>query len=201
MDEVEFEHRLPKSKLAIIKKIDAIIIDEISMVRADMMDCIDLTLKKVLDPDLPFGGMKMIFVGDLYQLPPIIRKEEQDYFLDHYDSHFFFSSFAYQDLDPEVIELQSIYRQEDPKFKQILNKIRVGISNQKDLDILNQCIQKEIPEDLTHLELVTTNANAQRINQAKLNEIDAELHHVEAIIQGDVPKSYYANDALISFKA
>lgn len=125
--EAEFEYRLVRSRIELLKKIDAIVIDEISMVRADLLDCIDIALRQALDPDLPFGGKQMIFIGDLYQLPPIVRKEEEGYFEEYYSSPFFFSSFAYQQLDPEVIELQKIYRQDDQNFKNILNKIRLGL--------------------------------------------------------------------------
>lgn len=201
LDEAEFDHVLPKSRAKILKKIDAIVIDEISMVRADMLDCIDVSLKKILDPDLPFGGMQMIFIGDLYQLPPIARPEELAYFDDHYDSVFFFSAFAYQDASPQVIELQKIYRQDDQKFKNILNKIRLWLWTLKDLQILNERVDLKIPKWKQHVWLVTTNADADMVNKTKLAAIDAELHEVQAIVQGKISKSYYTNNEKLQFKA
>ncbi len=200
LDEVEFEHQLSKSRKDILKHIDAIIIDEISMVRADMLDCIDISLKKVLDPDLPFGGLQMIFVWDLYQLPPIVRDEEVDYFNDHYDSVFFFSAFSYQDASPQVVELQKVYRQDDEKFKNILNKIRLWLSTPKDLETLNKRVDIKIAKGKAHLWLVTTNADADKINKKNLYAIDTELHEVSALIQWNITKSYYANSEKLQFK-
>ena len=201
LDEAEFEHQLSKSRIDILKKIDTIVIDEISMVRADLLDCIDISLRKVLDEDLPFGGLQMVFVGDLYQLPPIVRREEEAYFDDHYDSAFFFSSFAYKDTTPQVIELQKIYRQDDENFKNILNKIRLWLWTLKDLNILNERSEVKIPQDTQHLWLMTSNADANRINQEKLDSIDAPLHQVWADVLWNVPRSYFANSEMIQFKA
>jgi len=200
LDEVNEEHDLAWKRVDVLKNVDTIIIDEISMVRADLLDCIDVCMKKNLKSDLPFGWKQMIFVWDLYQLPPIIRGEEMSYFDDHYKSPFFFSSFSYQDLEPKVIELQKIYRQEDIQFKNILNKFRLWIVQRDDVDFLNRKKTNKPDTKESYLTLVTTNADAAMINQVKLWELDTELYESYAEIEGQVLKSYYANSEVIRFK-
>jgi len=142
----------------------------------------------------------MIFVGDLYQLPPIVRGEERAYFREHYTSPFFFSSKAYEILDPQTIELQKIYRQRDDRFKEILNKIRIGLPSTADFKTLNARVGKEPDEDIHAITLVTTNADADRLNMEKLDELDTEEYVAIARIEGEVSRSYYANSEVVSFK-
>lgn len=125
----------------------------------------------------------MIFVGDLYQLPPIVRNEEREYFREHYTSPFFFSSHAYQALNPQTIELQKIYRQRDDRFKEILNKIRIGLPSRQNLKILNERVGEEPDEEVHAITLVTTNADADTINREKLDELDTEEYVAIARIE------------------
>src|SRR5258708_124157 len=123
----------------IYRDLDTIIIDEISMVRADVLDGIDHFLRlHGKDRMLPFGGIQMIFVGDLYQLPPIVTREDLPLFQRHYESPYFFSSEAFQSTRCTAIELTNIFRQKDVAFIAILNKIRVGDITARDLEIINE---------------------------------------------------------------
>jgi ATP-dependent exoDNAse (exonuclease V) alpha subunit len=119
------EYHLSGSKIDVLENLDAIVIDEISMVRADVLDVVNEILQQFYENSLPFGGKQMIFVGDVYQLPPVVRGDEYTYFNEVYGSPYFFSTQCYQDLAPKTIELQHIYRQDNDAFKSVLNKIRL----------------------------------------------------------------------------
>ncbi len=116
------------------KIIETIIIDEISMVRADLLDCVDKFLRlNGKNPDKPFGGVQMVFIGDLYQLPPVVTGKEKEIFRDHYKSPYFFDSKIFEHLDMQFIELEKIYRQKDKKFIQLLNAVRNRSVTEKDV--------------------------------------------------------------------
>jgi len=199
LDEISQEYEISKNRLEILKSVDTVIIDEISMVRADMLDIIDFAMKKILQIEKIFWWKQMIFVWDLYQLPPIIHNNEKEYFEEKYNSPFFFSSLAYQELNPEIIELQKIYRQEDKKFINILNKFRIWLVQKEDIDYLNQRNLKEPKSDF-FLTLVTTNLDANLINQEKLSELNTKSYIFKAKIEWQVPESYYTNSETIEFK-
>ncbi len=195
----EWKFGMNALKWKILDKLDTIIIDEISMVRADMMDIINEILQTVYGNKLPFGGKQMIFVWDVFQLPPIVRYEEQMFFEKQYWSSYFFASPAYQALKVITIELQHIYRQDDADFKSILNKIRLGIHSIKDLEMLNTHVWTSKDKDLV-IHLMTTNADADTINQQKLRQITADPVHHFSDVEGDVPPSMYMNSNDLVFK-
>lgn len=194
------EHRLVPKRKTVLENTDCIVIDEVSMLRSDMMDIIDMILRNELKSSRPFAGKQMVFVGDLYQLPPIVRNEERKYFEDHYKSPFFFSANSFEVLNPIVIELQKIYRQDDEQFKWVLNKIRLWLQNNKDLDYLNQRVGKSPLKDLYYISLMTTNDDADKINKQELSKLNTKLYKSKAEIKWEVPQSYYANDEVIEFK-
>jgi len=194
------DHFLNPQRLKVVRNLDTIIIDEISMVRADMLDCIDKCLRVAIKSNAPFGGVQIIFVGDLYQLPPIVRREEEDFFREQYQSPFFFSSHAYEELDPKVIELQHIYRQEDENFKHVLNKMRLGLQSQEDLDIVNKRVGKEPSSTLQAISLMTTNKDVADYNRMKLNMLDEEEFVCFADVSGEVPPAYFMNDMELRVK-
>ena len=133
-----FNRKFSKTKIDIIKSLDLVIIDEISMVRADLLDGIDHILKRYRRKDLPFGGVQLLMIGDLQQLSPVINNEEWQLLKPFYKNMFFFSSVAYANSKPLTIELQRIYRQENPKFIKILNEIRNNVLSQSSADELNK---------------------------------------------------------------
>ncbi|GBD95595.1 MAG TPA: AAA family ATPase [Nitrospirae bacterium] len=181
----------------IYKKLDAIVIDEISMVRADLLDCVDIFLKKHgRKKARPFGGIQMIFIGDLYQLPPVVTSREKALFQDHYKSPYFFSAGVFDEdllsgqkatFEMELIELEKVYRQKDDKFLDILNAIRNNSVTDDDIREINKRFNPDfenIPGEF-YIYLTTTNALAENINMSKLSELPAEEHHYEGTIKGD----------------
>ncbi|MGM0653465.1 MAG: exonuclease domain-containing protein [Bacillota bacterium] len=188
-----------KSKLSIYKNLDAIIIDEISMVRADLLDCIDQFLRiKGREPGLPFGGIQMIFIGDLYQIPPVVTGHDRLIFAGHYESEFFFDARVYGQLEIEYVELEKIYRQSDQEFINILNRIRNKTAAEEDLARLNgRVIKKDalLPEDIIYL--TTTNDLAYQKNETELEKLPGEPYVFYAEISGDIEqKSYPAEEEL-----
>ncbi len=176
-----------RKKPEIYRKIDTIVIDEISMVRADLFDAMDLFLQIIRQDKRPFGGVRIIGIGDLYQLPPVVTTSERNDFLQKYKTPYFFSSVAYKNLqvmnEIDFAELTKIYRQTELDFIEILNAVRSCKATNEQLTVLNsRLLQTEPPEDA--IRLTTTNEVADRINQLKMGEIDAEPVVFEGVIEG-----------------
>ncbi|MCP4922559.1 MAG: AAA family ATPase, partial [bacterium] len=178
----------------IYKKLDTLVIDEVSMVRADLMDCIDKFLRlNGKDANKPFGGIQMIFIGDLYQLPPVINSQDKQIFNTLYESPYFFSAHFFKDFEMELIELEKIYRQKDTDFIQILNAIRNNSVTQEQLDVLNRQHDPNYvpPENPFFISLTPTNKRAQQINQERLSALKNESSLFEAEISGTFGKESY----------
>lgn len=176
-----------RKKPEIYRKINTIVIDEISMVRADLFDAMDLFLQIIRQDKRPFGGVRIIGIGDLYQLPPVVASSEKNDFLQKYETPYFFSSTAYKNLqvmnEIDFAELTKIYRQTEMDFIDLLNAIRSCSATNDQLKNLNSRILKsDPPEDA--IRLTTTNEVADRINQLKMAEIDAEPVVFEGVIEG-----------------
>ena len=185
------------------KKLKVIIIDEVSMLRADLLDCVDVFLR-MYGPDAKkaFGGVQMVFVGDLYQLPPVVGKEERKIFRTLYKTPYFFSAKALESVPLEMVELETVYRQKDKQFVGLLNKIRNNSVEPEDVEELNQRYlpDAENPQEEFAINLTTTNAKADEINESHLNELDGELHSSEALIRGDFGKECYPTATNLQFK-
>lgn len=177
-----------RSKISIIKKVDTIIIDEVSMVRCDVIDAIDYTLRYVMKNSLPFGGKQMVFVGDLFQLPPVLRKEESEIMDDLYNtmSPFFFKARALKRLALPCIEFVKVYRQKDDVFLSILDSIRFNRASYGELSVLNKCVDRPIPSNERIITLCTRNDEASKINMSKLNLLDSEEFCFDAKVEGDI---------------
>lgn len=192
-------------KTKIYQGLDILVIDEISMVRADLLDCIDVFLQQVRKKRSPFGGVKVIMVGDLHQLPPVVTSSEQAALNSLYGSPFFFSSHVFEKITNGlfrqliVIELTTIYRQKDPKFIEILNKIRHNLILEEDLEILNKySLDSESLDD--YVLLTTINDTADRVNDARLRQIDGPLHVFHAHVIGDFSEKQAPAGMEISLK-
>lgn len=189
-----------KKKSRIYLEIDAIIIDEISMARADLIDCVDKFLRlNSKDSALAFGGLQMIFIGDLYQLPPVISAKEKEAFKNHYQNGYFFEALAFKRCKFEFVELEKIYRQKDEKFIELLNAIRNNHVNEAHLLTLNKRVCGNIPQNNGEffICLTTTNKMAQEINIERLNLLKTKIHSYAAEIDGDFkPSSYPADEEL-----
>jgi ATP-dependent DNA helicase PIF1 len=182
---------LGNKKEDIYRTLDAIIIDEISMVRADLLDCIDKFLrlngKKI---DKPFGGLQIIFIGDLYQLPPVVPSKEKLIFKSYYSTPYFFSAHCFEGLEMEFIELGKIYRQSDLKFIQLLNAIRNNSIIDTDIEIINECYNEDFEPDIDdfYIYLTTTNANAELINSQRLSVIKGKEFTFTGRVEGNFAK-------------
>lgn len=171
---------LPATTIQLLEELDLIIVDEISMVRCDLMNAIDLSLRANLKVDLPFGGKQLLFIGDLYQLPPIIDerdKEAVQLLRTNYTSRYFFSAKAFEGaFQYQIVELSKVYRQKDKKFISLLNAIRVNQLDDRHLDLLNE--RYGVTGGLSNnykITLASTNAVIKELNEENLAEIEAPL--------------------------
>lgn len=193
----------------LFKRLETLLIDEVSMLRADLLDCIDLFLKRY-GPDLGscFGGVRMIFIGDLYQLPPVVDRTQRDLFRTHYQTPYFFSAKALENLTLDMIELKTVYRQKEHPFVDLLDKIRHNSINDTDLAALNRRCQSPVEPavlaatttKVRAIILTTTNAKADAINDAHLNALDEPCHSHEAVIRGDFGRDHYPTATQLRFK-
>lgn len=182
-------HRFSKEKVNIIKSLDLLIIDEISMVRADLLDGIDAVLRRYRRSDRPFGGVQLLMIGDLHQLPPVVKEAEQEILRQLYESPYFFSSNALGQTELVTIELQHIYRQSDARFIHLLNRVRDNRLDDAVLQELNSRYRPNfVPADEEgYITLSTHNRGAEAINEAKLQALPQREHRFKAAIDGDFP--------------
>lgn len=176
-------------KKELLEKLDLIIIDEISMVRADIMNAIDLTLRKTLQNDAPFGGKQMLLVGDLLQLPPVVNsryQEEVEIIREGYQTVYFFSAPVFNSINIELVELQKVYRQENIDFVKTLNNVRGGWVTNQDLEKVNERYVPGFvsPEGDDIITLTTTNQKANVINQVRLDATNKPEFSFEAKKEG-----------------
>lgn len=168
------------------RNLEAIVIDEISMVRADLLDCIDAFMRRVCGSSHPFGGKRVIFFGDLYQLPPVVTRDEMDIYRTRYATPFFFSADVMSRLSLRLIELDHIYRQSDPDFINILNAIREKALLPAHLNLLNTRVSPDYappPEEYV-VHLTGTNRDAETYNAYQLSSLDGEERGFEATSTG-----------------
>lgn len=185
--------RIKDEKKNIYRKLTTIVIDEISMVRADLLDCVDRFLRlNGPDPSRPFGGVQMIFIGDLYQLPPVVTGHEKEIFRNHYTTPYFFGAKAFENLDMEFIELEKVYRQTDDEFIRLLNAIRNRTVSDDDLEIINRRVNPhfEPPPREYYIHLTSTNELADRINEEGLSQLRGRLWSSYGVIQGEFGNEY-----------
>ncbi len=193
-------HRsLRKERIKIIRSLDLLIIDEISMVRADLLDAVDMTMRRYRHNDKPFGGVQLLMIGDAQQLSPVVRENERKYIAQVYQSPYFFHSKALQKLPYITIELQKVYRQQDREFLKILNDIRENKPNPETLQALNSRVRAYEDSDEA-IRLTTHNAQADKVNTMKLEALPGETVTFEADINGDFPENSYPADNVLSLK-
>ncbi|MFC1861316.1 AAA family ATPase [Chloroflexota bacterium] len=177
----------------IYKKLDVIVIDEISMVRADLLDCVDKFLR-LNGPDAlkPFGGIRMIFIGDLYQLPPVVAGNERMLFKTVYETPYFYSARVFDSLEMEFVELEKVYRQQDKRFINLLNSIRNRSIAEDGLAVFNLRYkpQFEPPAGDFYVYLTTTNKLAEEINSSRLAKLKSHSYLFNAVIEGEFGKEY-----------
>lgn len=195
-------YKFSKEKLKIIRAVDLIVIDEISMVRADLLDAIDDALRRFRRCQKPFGGVQMLLIGDLQQLAPVVRDDDWSMLSKYYSSPFFFDSSVLKSASYTIVELKTIFRQADKSFVSILNEIRDNRLTASSLSTLNS---RFIPDfkprrDEGYIRLTTHNHQAQAINEKELSELDGKTFTYEAKISGEYPELSYPTDRKLSLK-
>ena len=190
---------LRKERIKIIRTLDLLIIDEISMVRADILDAVDMTLRRYSRNDLPFGGVQLLMIGDIHQLSPVVKESERQYISQVYPSPYFFHSKAIGKMDYITIELQKVHRQKDADFIDVLNAVRDNRITPQVLERLNSRVGAKQTSDEV-IRLTTHNAQADQINTAELMALPSKPAVFEAKIEGDFPENNYPADLFLSLK-
>ena len=203
----EARRQLRKEKVKIIKTLDLLIIDEISMVRADLMDAIDAVMRRYRHNDLPFGGVQLLMIGDAHQLPPVVTDQEEPWLRKVYKSPFFFHSKVMQNLRYVTIELQTVYRQSDQSFLEILNSIRDGVMDNDTYRKLNSRLDPRFnPDDSIAvsgsrwIRLTTHNRQADSINQERMEALKSKLYTFYAEIEGNFPENTLPAEKVLQLK-
>jgi hypothetical protein len=185
--------KMSREKVNIIKSLDLLVIDEISMVRADLLDAVDSILRRYRNQTLPFGGVQLLMIGDLQQLAPVVKEEDWEILGKYYQTAFFFGSLALQQTDYITIELQHVYRQRDLSFITLLNKIRDNQLDTAALQELNKRYDPEFDPDSLggYITLTTHNAQAQALNDSRLLKLPGKVKTFRATIKNDFPEFAY----------
>ncbi|MDE6289939.1 MAG: AAA family ATPase, partial [Muribaculaceae bacterium] len=195
-------NKYSKQKIKMLRSLDTIVIDEISMVRADILDAIDAKLRRYRNASLPMGGVQLVMIGDLQQLPPVAREEEWRLLSEHYRSPYFFDSLLLRETPFETIELTKVYRQKDSAFLDILNAIR---ENRVDSSVLSRLNERFIPgfnpkDEDRYIRLMTHNYQAQRVNEEHMDALKTKKHVYKAVIEGEFPELIYPAEAELVLK-
>ena len=198
----EKNRSLRKDRVKILRTLELLIIDEISMVRADILDAIDATLKRYRKNDRPFGGVQLLMIGDVQQLPPVVTESEKPFMDQVYPSPFFFNSRAFRKLGYIVIELNKIHRQRDAEFTSMLNDIRTGSPSDQTLERLNRRLDPgfEPPSGEYWIRLTTHNHQSDAINREKMDALKGKSMIFKAEIDGNYPESAYPAETELRLK-
>jgi hypothetical protein len=191
-----------KAKRRIIASLDLLIIDEISMVRADLLDAVDSVLRRYRDPTQPFGGVQLLMIGDLQQLTPVVAAQEEGILSQHYDTPYFFGSKTLRQINYVTIQLSKVYRQQDQKFIDILNHVREGHPTAEDLNTLNsRCTPTFIPKpEDGYIRLTTHNRMADSYNENELMKLGGKRYSFKAEVEGEFPASSYPAEESLELK-
>lgn len=194
--------KFSKPKLNVIKSLELLIIDEISMVRADMLDAVDLVLRRCRHSSKPFGGVQVLMIGDMQQLPPVTKDDEWTILKDFYKSPFFFDSKVLSQTHYVCIELQHIYRQSERTFIDLLAKVRDNRLDAQGLALLNARYRPDFnpPKEDGYVILTTHNASANSINNREMAALDAPEFHFDADVEGDFPAALFPQSPRLTLK-
>ncbi|MBS0013695.1 MAG: helix-turn-helix domain-containing protein [Desulfobacterales bacterium] len=195
--------KMHTTKRNMLRKLELLIIDEVSMLRADLLDAIDSVLRMVRRrPDAAFGGVQVLFIGDLQQLPPVVKDSEWQVLKEFYETMFFFGARALAQNSPVYIELSHIYRQSDETFISVLNHLRDGRLTDADIECLNRCCRPGFAPDADdgYVFLTTHNRKADRINQAELEKLPGKLFEYSARVKGKFDARTYPVEPVLALK-
>lgn len=200
----ESHRQLRKERIKIIRTLDLLVIDEISMVRADLLDAVDSTLRRYRRSSLPFGGVQLLMIGDVQQLPPVVKESERPYLEQVYPSAFFFSAKVMQRLRYVTIQLTHVFRQSDAQFLDILNGIRDGNITEAMLDRLNSRVDPSFRPEKRRgeqwIRLTTHNMQADAENLRNLERLKGRTKYYDCDIEGNFPQSAYPADESLGLK-
>ena len=196
------QRKFSKTKIDIIKSLDLVIIDEISMVRADLLDGIDQVMRRYKNRNKVFGGAQVLMIGDLQQLAPVVKPNEWSLLQQHYNTVYFFSSKAYQEANVVSIELKHIYRQKNESFIKILNEIRTDTLSNESAEILNKNYNPTFSpsEEEGYITLTTHNRRANLINESELNKLKNKSYFFKAEVSGKFNENAFPNDEKLALK-
>ncbi len=198
----EQQYRFSKQKIRVIQSIDTLVIDEISMVRADLLDAVDNVLRRFRKNNLPFGGVQMVMIGDLGQLAPVAKDDEWQMLSRYYDTPYFFSSLALKSTRYAIVELKTVYRQSDSHFVELLNRVR---DNRADDSVLAALNSRYIPNfqppvEEGYIRLTTHNFQAQQENDRQLALLPGKPYTYEASITGRYPEMLFPTEQTLTLK-
>ena len=198
----QMHYRFSKEKRNIIRSMDLLVIDEISMVRADLLDAVDAALRRYRDREKPFGGVQLLMIGDLQQLAPVVKDSEWELLKNHYETPYFFASRALRETVYMTIELKKVYRQSDTFFLSLLNKIR---ENKADDEVLNELNRRYQPgfhprKEEGYIRLTTHNYQAQQVNDRELASLPGRAYSFRAEVEGNFPEYSYPADEVLTIK-
>ncbi|MBQ2076608.1 MAG: AAA family ATPase, partial [Bacteroidales bacterium] len=198
---VREQFRMSGNKIKLLRSLDLLVIDEISMVRSDLLDAVDSVLRHYRRSSLPFGGVQLLMIGDLYQLTPVVKEEEWRIISRFYRSPYFFDSNALKKVDYVTVELTHIFRQQDDVFISILNQIRTNTLTSESLAVLNSRVSTNTADDdEQNIRLTTHNNDANGINTSKLEALEGREYKFEADVIDNFPPYMYPTDEVLTLK-
>ena len=194
--------RMSGVKKAVIRNMELLIVDEVSMLRSDLLDAMDFMLQSVRKRNQPFGGVQVLFIGDLLQLPPVIRDDEWRVLRNYYTGKFFFHAHVVQQNPPLYIELSKIFRQTDDRFISVLNNLRNNTITQNDISILNEFVKPnfDLKTNKGYITLTTHNTKADTINQKSLEDLEGNSRIYKAEVTDDFPDKIYPIEEKLELK-
>ncbi len=194
--------KMSGQKKAVMLNMELLIIDEVSMLRADLLDAVDFMLRKVRRKDKPFGGVQVLFIGDLLQLPPVVKNDEWQVLRNYYRGIFFFNAKVIQEKPPLYIELSKIFRQTDDRFISVLNNLRNNTISQQDMVVLNDFVKPnfDCKANKGYITLTTHNAKADSINAESLEELEGKCYRFKPEVVGDFPEKIYPVEEILQLK-
>lgn len=193
-------HKLRRAKLNILRTLDLLVIDEVSMVRADVLDAVDAVLRRARRSQKPFGGVQLLMIGDVHQLAPVAKPEEWETLAPYYKTVYFFGSHVLQKIDYLCVELDHIYRQHDQDFISLLNKVRDNRIDAECLRLLNERYLPAFKPTDGYITLTTHNYQADDINESRLNALAGDRLRFEAEVSGIFPQNTYPTKELLELK-
>ena len=200
--QVQQKYNFSKIKRRILATLDLLIIDEVSMVRCDLLDAVDSVLRRYRHSLEPFGGVQLLLIGDLQQLTPVVTPQEEPLLSRFYDTPYFFGSTALKQVDYVTIELKQVYRQQQGAFLEVLNHIRTGQPSAQDLQLLNSRCNPDFRPDARegYIRLTTHNYLADRYNERELEQLPGAATTLEAQVEGTFPESSFPTDQTLQLK-